>query len=235
MTEPARIPPAEAETEQAQQRGARYPGYDVLRKRNGPSWNDATRQVIDARLATPSEPTYLEGAARETLKAVCERLMPQLGIEQGRTPVPVAALVDAKLRQDQREGYRDARLPPLREAWQRGLAALDAEAREQFGGAFAALDAARQDDLLQSMQRGALHGPGWGDMPAQMFFTKRLMHDVLAAYYSHPAAWSEIGFGGPASPRGYVRMYFDRRDPWEASQARPGHARRARRENEDVG
>ena len=36
------------------------------------------------------------------------------------------------------------------------------------------------------------------------------------AYYAHPSAWNEIGFGGPASPRGYVRMDFNRRDPWEA-------------------
>jgi len=25
------------------------------------------------------------------------------------------------------------------------------------------------------------------------------------AYYMQPTAWSEIGWGGPASPRGYVR------------------------------
>ena len=37
-----------------------------------------------------------------------------------------------------------------------------------------------------------------------------------------PTAWNEIGFGGPASPRGYVRMGLDRRDPWEAVEATPG-------------
>ena len=29
----------------------RYPGYDVLNKRNSPSWNDQTRRAIDERLA----------------------------------------------------------------------------------------------------------------------------------------------------------------------------------------
>jgi hypothetical protein len=29
----------------------RYPGYDVLKKRNFPSWNDQTRRAIDERLA----------------------------------------------------------------------------------------------------------------------------------------------------------------------------------------
>jgi len=59
----------------------------------------------------------------------------------------------------------------------------------------------------------------WGDMPVQCFFSELLLKDVLEIYYSHPAAWSEIGFGGPASPRGYVRTGFDERDPWEAEPA----------------
>jgi hypothetical protein len=43
-----------------------------------------------------------------------------------------------------------------------------------------------------------------------------LLHEAVSVYYAHPAAWSEIGFGGPASPRGYVRIEADRRDSWEA-------------------
>ena len=46
------------------------------------------------------------------------------------------------------------------------------------------------------------------------------MRSVLAAFYSHPWAWNEIGFGGPAYPRGYARL-GDRheREPWEAPEA----------------
>ena len=43
-----------------------------------------------------------------------------------------------------------------------------------------------------------------------------------------------MGFGGPASPRGYVRMELDRRDPWEAAEAKPGGESRALRENKHV-
>ena len=32
------------------------------------------------------------------------------------------------------------------------------------------------------------------------------MRGVLGAFYSHPWAWNEIGFGGPAYPRGYARL-----------------------------
>ncbi len=61
------------------------------------------------------------------------------------------------------------------------------------------------------------------------------MAEIPRAYYAHPAAWNEIGFGGPASPRGYVRMDFDQRDPWEAAEAKPGREADAREENTRVG
>ena len=32
------------------------------------------------------------------------------------------------------------------------------------------------------------------------------MRVVLSCFYSHPWAWNEIGFGGPAYPRGYSRF-----------------------------
>lgn len=36
----------------------RFPGYDVLDKRNTPSWNDKSREAIDARLALAHEPRF---------------------------------------------------------------------------------------------------------------------------------------------------------------------------------
>ena len=38
---------------------------------------------------------------------------------------------------------------------------------------------------------------------------------ACAAFYSHPWAWNEIGFGGPAYPRGYKNIGVDEREPWE--------------------
>ena len=212
----------------------RYPGYDVLNKRRTPSWNDKTRAVVDERLAIdPDVPKFLDERQWETLRALCNRIVPQPA-DRPR-PVPVAAMVDQKLAADARDGYRDARLPPLREAWRRGLAALDAEALARWRTAFHALAPAEQDQLLRAVQGGQVASDAWGDMPAALFFSKRALHDIVSAYYAHPTAWNEIGFGGPASPRGYVRMNFDRRDPWEAAEARPGQEAEARRENSRVG
>jgi hypothetical protein len=210
----------------------RYPNYDVLAKRHTLSWNEKTRRVVDQRLAVPREPRFLSTEEFQTLDAICARIVPQ---PPTRPPVPVAALIDQKLFEDKGDGYRDYRLPPLREAWQRGLCALDAEARATRGGAFHALSDAEQDALLRAAQDGALSNPAWQGMASKLFFAKRLLSDIVKAYYAHPTAWSEIGYGGPASPRGYVRMDFDRRDPWEAAEAKPGHEAEAAKINARIG
>lgn len=210
----------------------RYPGYDVLDKRRTPSWDQATRRVIDARLATPREPRFFSAAEFETAQALCRRILPQPG---GRPEVPLAALLDAKLLANHGDGFREGDMPYMQEAWRRGLAAVETESRRRHAGRhFACLYAAEQDALLGMMQRGELTDPAWDGLGAAAFFESRILTDIAGLYYAHPTAWSEMGFGGPASPRGYVRMEIDRRDPWEAAQATPGNEARAERENKHV-
>jgi hypothetical protein len=212
----------------------RFPGYDVLAKRHTVSWNDQTRRVVDARLSIdPGAHAFFGDMEWATLKAVCRRIIPQPA--DRACPAPLAAMVDAKLATNATDGYRDARLPPMGEAWRRGLAALDAEAMARHGRPFAALEAAEADGILTAAQQGYLADPAWGDMPPALFFRQRIIADIVGAYYAHPVAWNEIGFGGPAAPRGYVRLDFDRRDPWEASEATPGREAAALRENRRVG
>ena len=213
---------------------SRYPGYDVLSKRHSPSWNEQTRAVVDERLAIdPDAHRFFTVEEWATMSSVCSRVIPQPAA--GANPVPIAALVDAKLCGNHGDGYRDARLPPEREAWRLGIGALDADSRDQYGLRFHELRPLTQDDMLQAMQAGKLKSTAWKGMPAAVFFAKRLLHDIVTAYYAHPTAWNEIGFGGPAAPCGYVRMNFDRRDPWEAAEAHPGYEEQARRENARVG
>jgi hypothetical protein len=85
------------------------------------------------------------------------------------------------------------------------------------------------------MQSGELSAPEWGSMSPKQFFKRRMARDIVLAYYAHPTAWSEIGWGGPASPRGYVRLDFNERDPWEAAEAGGGEAASVRRINRHVG
>ncbi|MBE7217756.1 MAG: gluconate 2-dehydrogenase subunit 3 family protein [Caulobacteraceae bacterium] len=207
----------------------RYPGYDVLAKRGTPSWNRATREAVDRRLATPLEPRCLSAARFAVADALCRRLLPQ---PAGRAAVPLAAMLDAKLLAGASDGTRTADMSYNREAWEKSLDALDASARMRHPGyGFADLDAAAQDALIAAMQAGDLHDPSWNDVPPAKAFSRVMLPDVSALYYSHPTAWSEIGFGGPASPRGYLRLEGGLRDPWEAVEATPGRDAKARAEN----
>jgi hypothetical protein len=114
------------------------------------------------------------------------------------------------------------------------LQALDAEAQVAHGSTFRALPPDQQIDLLLQMKQGALKHDFWGGMSPANFFKQRLLHDIVVAYWSHPTSWNEIGWGGPASPRGYVRMGYDERDPWEAAEAHED-ADAALRKNRHVG
>lgn len=209
----------------------RYPGYDVLNKRNTPSWDSITRRVVDARLAIADEPHFFEAHEWATVKALAARIIAQ---PDDRPTVPLAAMLDQKLYADKGDGWRDARLPKLRDAWRLGLAALDAESRAEHDCAFADLTGSQQDALLTSMQHGDLQGSAWMGMPSDLFFSNRVLHDICTDYYSHPYGWSEIGFGGPANPRGYVRLYKNRRDSWEAIEETPKNAATVRQENARV-
>ncbi len=142
-----------------------YPGYDVLSKRNTMSWNEQTRRVIDRRLSIdPDAHQFFSRAEWAALCALCDRIVPQ---PPGRPRIPVPALVDLKLTEDVRDGYRNAKLPVLREAWRIGLAALDAEAQSAHGNSFPKLAPEQQDALIAAMQTGGLRNPAWKDMPPE--------------------------------------------------------------------
>jgi hypothetical protein len=210
----------------------RFPDYNVLNKRRTPSWNNKTREVVARRLAVGPEPKFFTTDEFKTVEALAARIVPQ---SPSRPAIPVAALVDEKLNLRKRDGYRQAGTPREDEAWRRGLKALDSEAQDAYGARFRGLSADNQDTLLARMQKGELSAKDWGSMKPKVFFKTRLAHDLVFAYYSHPTAWSEIGWGGPASPRGYVRMDFNERDPWEAAEVSDGDVEAARRKNRRVG
>jgi len=199
-------------------RNSRYPDYDVLEKRDTPSWNEKTREVIARRLAIGSErPKFFSADEFLTVDAIAARIVPQ---PEGRPPIPVAGLVDEKLHAQRADGFRHAGMPKEREAWRIALHALDAEAQAAHGKPFRSLDDEAQEALLRRMEAGELKSEAWQGLSCADLFKNRIGHDLVYAYYAHPSAWSEIGWGGPASPRGYVRMDFDERDSWEAVEVK---------------
>ncbi|HEX5328445.1 MAG TPA: gluconate 2-dehydrogenase subunit 3 family protein, partial [Acetobacteraceae bacterium] len=179
----------------------RFPGYSTLAKRDTPSWNDATRRVIDQRLADPPSPRFFNAAEWATLVALCDRIIPQ---PTGKGKVPIGNFVDRKLAENQGDGFQRAGQPDMRQMWRGGLAAIDEESQLRFGQPFTELPGGRQDDVLHLIQRGDVRATGWQRIPAEAFFKERVLQDIVSIYYAHPRGWDEMGFGGPASPRGYV-------------------------------
>ncbi len=194
----------------------RFPEYDVLAKWDTPSWNDQTRKVVAKRINEIPERRFFDPDEFATLEAVCGRVIPQP--DRPDNPVPIAPFIDEKLFENQTDGTRYDVLPPLREAWRQGLSAIEGESRIRFEKRFADLSPEQQDLILRDIQNGRTESPAWQDMPPEKWFASRMVFDIVSVYYAHPASWNEIGFGGPASPRGYVRLRTNRHDPWEARE-----------------
>jgi len=194
----------------------RFPAYDVLAGRDTLSWNARTREVIDARLGLQVPEGVLSATRLATLRVVVERLCPD---PPGRPATTTLAMVAHKIAADSPDGQRHHRLPGTRECWERGLDALEAEARARHGVAFAALGGENADLVLRAVSEGDVRAVEWGDLPPKLFWSWRLVPDCVAAHWAQPSLWSAMGFGGPAAPRGYVRTGIDRRDPWEAIEA----------------
>jgi hypothetical protein len=151
-----------------------------------------------------------------TLQAVCDRLVPQP--DRPHDPVPIAPFIDQQLARNQGNGYRFEDMPTMRQAWRQGLAGIESESHELHGVPFTELGPRQQDELLARLQRAEVRTGAWERLPPAKFFEQTLLKTVVGIYYSNPAAWSEIGYGGPASPRGYVRLGLGQRDPWEAKE-----------------
>ena len=195
---------------------APYRGYDVLDKRESASWDDATRDVIRRRLNEIPERRFFTIDEWELLEAICDHLVPQPDRPRGR--VPIVPWIDQTLERDERDGYRYADMPPMREAWRLGLRGIAEEAHLRHGRRFVDLSTDDQRRIVTAIQAGEVFSGVWANLPVRRFFTGTLLKSVVAEYYAHPAAWSEVGFGGPASPRGYVRLGESERDPWEAEE-----------------
>ena len=193
-----------------------YAGYDVLEKWDSPSWDDVTREVIQRRLSEVPERRFFSTTEWQTLEAVADRLLPQ---SDRPHPIRIVPWIDEKLHRNDLDGFRYDDMPVLRDAWHLGLEGIDQESRGRFQAEFSSLSHDQQDIVLRAIQAGDVAGGVWDRLPPQRFFSTVLLKEVVGEYYAHPLAWNEVGFGGPASPRGYVRLGLDQRDPWEARTA----------------
>jgi hypothetical protein len=184
----------------------RYPDYDVLA--SSQHWDPVTRRVIRERVARTPEIRLFDERQARTLRAFCDVVTGQ----DSDPRIPVLEMVDDKLSEGRLDGFRYHDMPSDSQTWQRVATGLDETARqlgdcEDFAGAPSEL----RHEIVQRFSEGELD---W-ELPVQRAW-KVVMRMVLAAFYSHPWSWNEIGFGGPAYPRGFARLGAGQREHWEA-------------------
>lgn len=190
----------------------RFPGFDVLSQAG--HWDLATAGVVLARIGLPPGIRFFTPIEQAVATALCDRLLDQS--EESR--VPVVNMIDARLAEEQTDGWHYRDMPEDGQAWRDSLAALDADATARFGGVFASCSPEHQATLIQAVQdRGS---DPWYGVPAAHVWSLWTRY-VCTAFYSHPGAWNEIGFPGPAYPRGYKNAGVDAREPFEVRDARP--------------
>ena len=163
------------------------------------------------------------------IEAIFEHILPQSDrSEQYR--IPIVPAVDDRLYNNRIDGYRYESMPPDQEAYRLGMQAIEEIAKLKDGRGFLELTPLEQDKMLKTLHDGKPEGAHeiWKHMPVDRFWML-LVQDAAEAYYSHPYAWDEIGFGGPAYPRAYMRLENGEPEPWEVtSSAMLGRRRRIR-------
>jgi len=183
-------------------------------------WDESTRNLVLARVERTPPICFFSPEEAELMKAVCDRILPQDDRDDDHR-IPVVNSIDERLHNDRLDGYRFEGMPPDQEAYRRGLQGIAQIAQHLYQESFIDLDPLEQESVLKSLHDG--HPPAgheiWQGLPVVRFWLL-LVQDVVGAYYAHPFAWDEIGFGGPAYPRGYMRLEGGDPEPWEVSECR---------------
>ncbi|MGE5551778.1 MAG: gluconate 2-dehydrogenase subunit 3 family protein [Bacteroidota bacterium] len=188
-----------------------YPSYDVMREAK--AWDDHTREIVQKRLGPYPALSFLTPGEGETLGAIAGVLIDDFSLD---ILDYITTECDRRIKRRVGEGQRQAGVPPEADLLRQGLAAIETTARAEYGQAFRYLTVVQRQDLLGRVERAEMPDTGpWRGLPQKDLFQK-LLTLAVEAYYSHPAVWSTIGYGGPAYPRGYVRSELGLIDPWEA-------------------
>jgi hypothetical protein len=195
-----------------------YPGYRTLSQQA--FWDDATRQVVLDRVNNVPPLRFFAGDEVRVMRAVVDRILPQ-DDRIAATRIPILNIIDKRLADDIQDGYRFEGMPKDQEAFHLGILGIQAVAQELYRQPFEDLGALEQDRVLQTLHDG--NPPAGEEFWKQMsvtHFWQLVVQDCIEGYYSHPYAWDEIGFGGPAYPRGYMRLERGEPEPWEKDERR---------------
>jgi Gluconate 2-dehydrogenase subunit 3 len=195
----------------APQMVGRYPNYDVLSQVD--HWDEVTRRVVLDRVNRVPPIRFFTLHEAETLEAFCD-----IATAQDEEPrIPVLSYIDEKLEGGVGDGWQFEGLPGDGEVWRMVARGLDDEA----GGRYAEASEEARVQIVHRFSKAELRGGVWSELDVARAWSV-VMRYVAQAFYSHPWAWNEIGFGGPAYPRGYSAFgspHLGEREPWEGAES----------------
>ncbi|HET9059689.1 MAG TPA: gluconate 2-dehydrogenase subunit 3 family protein [Acidimicrobiales bacterium] len=186
----------------------RFEGYDIVKQRK--HWDEVTRDVVMSRLeAPPPALEFFTEREAQTANALLDLVLAQ----HSDPKVEVLHLVDKRLAEGSTDGWRYEDMPEDSIAWRESLLYLDQDAQETFGCRFDECSVEQQGQIVQGVQ----DAKQWYSMPAEHVWSLWTRY-ACSAFYAHPWAWNEIGFGGPAYPRGYKVLRPGWREPYEVPE-----------------
>lgn len=195
-----------------------YPGFHTLDQKN--DWDEATRKVVMDRVNSIPAIRFFNREQARLMEAVCARILPQDDRDEAQR-IPIVPRIDERLFADRHDGYRFEDMPPDRQAYELGLQAIEEIAQHLHGQPFCDIATPNQDLILEALHdaRPPAAHEIWKRLPVHRFWLL-LLQDCVTVYYSHPWAWDEIGYGGPAYPRAYMRLEHGEAEPWEKAEKR---------------
>lgn len=192
-----------------------YPNFNVLHEEE--HWDPHTQKIVDKRVDPLSFYPYqfFTQQEAETLFQLCSVLL-----DDQRYPVIIYVVhyFDSTLNANVGESQRKIGVPKQSILIRDGLVWLDQVCQERYDAKFASLDDAVKIEIVNQLIEGSLPLQMNQDRVPISDFMDKIRSEAVAAYYSHPSTWSEIGYAGPAYPRGYVRSELGLTDPWEAKR-----------------
>jgi len=193
----------------------RYPDWNVLDEQD--HWDETTRRVVLDRVENVPKLTFFDEREAATLEAFCDVILAQ--DEEPR--IPVLAYIDEKLAGGGGDGWQYYDLPHDTDVWKIVARGLDEEAQVNAFDSFADASLEVRTDIVHRFGKGELHGGSWEGVNVARAW-KVVIRYACQAFYSHPWAWTEIGFGGPAYPRGYGAFgapHLGEQESWETSES----------------
>ena len=193
-------------------RPERFPGFDAVSQSG--HWDPVTAEVVLSRLHPAGRLIFFTVGERATAVALVDQLLDQ----RGDRPVPVVAMIDARLGRSQTDGWHYADMPEDAPAWRTSLVHLDSDAQNRGGQGFAEGGRDEQAAIISAIQK--LGDQSWHGLPAARVWSLWTRY-ACTAFYSHPFAWNEMGFNGPAYPRGYKNLGINSLEPFEVRDTKP--------------